>query len=370
MGSFAFNWTQSGNINDTRVCAGAPPAEFALNPGETWSVKLIVPDLGQTTRLEKQDGDNGDGQKAFLGAVLPKPLSVKASGTDNAGNISPKGGLSIAWTVRDPNGAIVRQFGSVTDNQTGVSNVAVDAGNTPGIYSILANCSACTANQQVTFTMTAVTPPKAKTLGETTQGSCRASIKPPPPPHEVCPGGELTLKCDTCNPTTAQRTHTWKTTSPAKITPDMQVRENAIFSSPQEGDYPVDLIYNPHLGVASGNCNASTTVKVRNAEVVGLTVVRIDSFPIISFGNRVSAVVGDKFYFYVQLNGPYADTTGFGFITIQSGAPIVTQNRKEGSRLRYVVELPTTGSGKIVVTGCAMTQETIELIVQPPSPEP
>ena len=89
MGSFAFNWTQSGNINDTRVCAG-DSAGFTLNPGETWSVTLIVPDLGQTTRLEKE---SGDGQKTLQGGTLAVPLGVKASGVDNEGSTSLKGGL-------------------------------------------------------------------------------------------------------------------------------------------------------------------------------------------------------------------------------------------------------------------------------------
>lgn len=159
MGFFEFNWTQSGNINDTRVCAG-DSAGFALNPGETWSVRLIVPDLGQTTRLERIDGD---GQQTLARDILSRPLRVKVSGADNNGQVELKEGVAIAWTVTDPDGVTFSQFQSQTDPD-GISAVTVPLGSKIGQYTITAVCSECIANREVTFTATVLTVDEATNL--------------------------------------------------------------------------------------------------------------------------------------------------------------------------------------------------------------
>lgn len=357
-GSFAFNWTQSGSINDTRVCAG-DSAGFTLNPGETWSVTLIVPDLGQTTRLEYE---SGDGQKAFLGGVLPKPLSVKASATNNVGTITPKGGLSIVWTVKDSAGNITSQFGSSTNEneETGISQVSVALGMTAGQYTITANCAACTANQSVTFTANAVVPPQSKNIPALPipVGSCVAYLEPPPP-HEICINESLPLHCQ-CHPVSAQRTINWSTPSPGQITQDSKVPENATFTSPQEGDFSVNLKYFPNTQGAP-SCNTAETVKVRDVRIVGLTVK--PAFLVIQ-GNQISAVAGDTFDLDVHLNGPYLDT-GFGHIVIQGGQANIIQSTKNGSIRTYRVSVAVAGTGKIVVSGCSNSREELNLLVAP-----
>lgn len=361
MGSFAFNWTQSGNINDTRVCAG-DSAGFTLNPGETWSVTLIVPDLGQTTRLEKNDGDNGDGQKAFLGAVLPKPLSVKASATNNVGTITSKGGLTIVWTVKDSAGNITSQFESRTADETGISQVTVSLGMTAGPYTITAECAACTANQIVTFTANAIPPPKVWESLPVPAGLCTAWVEPPPP-HEVCINEPLTLHCQ-CHPVSGQRSVIWSTPSPGQITSDPFVPENATFISSQEGDFPVNLTYFPNTSGAP-SCNSAATVKVRDARIASLKVM--PSF--MAYGvNLARAQVGEKFELHVHLTRPI--TGPVAYISVQGGQTIITPKSRNGSDWKYEVYLPIEGAGSIVVKGCSNSAIALDIIVDKPIPWP
>lgn len=157
--SFGFTWTPSGDVNDIRGCAG-DGAGILLQPSQSWAVTLIIPDMGQTTRLEKLDGDS---QKTLQGGALSRPLRVKASGIDNTSSPGVKQGLTIQWTVKDPNGAVFSQFGSLTDNE-GISAVAVTLGGASGVYIITAACSECIANKEVAFSASVLTTEEARAL--------------------------------------------------------------------------------------------------------------------------------------------------------------------------------------------------------------
>lgn len=157
--SFGFSWSPSGNINSILTCA-LDGAGVTLQPNESWSMTLIIPDLNQTTRLEMVDGD---GQRTLPRGILSRPLRVRVSGTNNVGETNTKEGFVISWTVRRPDGGVYSQFTSET-GADGISAVTVPLGESVGTYSILAECGACIANREVTFTGSVITVNEATNL--------------------------------------------------------------------------------------------------------------------------------------------------------------------------------------------------------------
>lgn len=361
--SFGFSWSPSGDINSIITCAGGGDG-ITLQPNESWSMRLIVPDLGQTNRLVALPPLS---QRGFVGSALAKPFSVKVETTDNKGVVTGKKGVSVSFTVAGPSDGRRMTPVTVTTGDDGTASSVLTLGSSLGTYTVTAFCADCPANQQVTFSATAVKRPVPKPAPDkpaTGPGACSAGILPPPP-LEICVGDALPLHC-LCKPISAQRSVDW---SPSNlVTKNFQVPEDAIFQSAEEGDFPVSLHYSVSQppGTTPANCDASTVVKVRDVQIVGLSVDP-GGF---NQGGQVSLFAPEKINLLVTLNRPHSDISAFELVTVGGvgGGASITRSIRRGATLIYQLSFPNGGNYVIRASGCAGSKRELTFIVAPPIP--
>ncbi len=364
-----YKWTADGNPNNINACAGIPygTARFTLHPGDAGSFTLIIPNLGQTNTLGK-GSPSGDGQRAFVNSSS-KDLTVHAFYTDSAGKVQGIANTSIQWVVTDPAGKITAQFNTTTD-LGGYSKTTVSVGSPVGAYSIVATCPACYAQPTVNFAITAIARPQSRKGADNVIASCLASIYPGPP-HLVCPGVGLPLQCGTCVPTTAQRVFIWSPS--ANVVANTQTPEKATFTSSQEGDFTVQLKYDPNVGLVSRSCSDSTVVKVRNIRVlkVGTSVT---SLLISGFGNPgsvgINTFLGDPpVDLDVTLDAAHSDVNAFDLVNLSYDATAfkVEQETHIGATLRYRVTPLRSGSFALMISGCG-SSVPMDFVVSPGVP--
>lgn len=361
--SFGFTWTPSGDVNDIRTCAGDGTG-ILLQPGQNWSVTLRIPDLGQTTRLVALPPV---AQKGFAGSALAKPFRIKVETTDSNGIVTGKKGVSVSFTVAGPSDGRRMSPVTVQTGDDGIASSVLTLGSSLGAYAVTAFCADCLGNQQVAFSATAVQRPQPKQNPEKPAvgpGACTASILPPPP-LEMCVGDSLQLHCP-CKPISAQRTVDW---SPSTlVTKNFQVPEDAIFQSAQEGDFPVSLHYTVSRppGTTPASCDASTVVKVRDVQIVGLSID-----PNTTRQGSAFLFAPVKIDLLVTLNRPHSDISAFDLVTVggvnHDGASVARGSRR-GTALVYQLSAPNGGDFVIQVSGCSGSKQEIFFTVAPPIP--
>jgi len=153
------------------------------------------------------------------------------------------------------------------------------------------------------------------------------------------------------------------------VTKDFQVPENAIFQSAQEGDFAVSLRYSVSQppGTTPASCGAATMVKVRDVQIVGLSVDP-DKF---KEGDTVSLFAPEKINLLVALNRPHSGISAFDLVTVggaNGGGASVARSTRRGTTLIYQLNFTNGGIFTVQVAGCAGSKKTMEFIVAPPIP--
>ncbi|MBI2070718.1 MAG: hypothetical protein HYT79_08960 [Elusimicrobia bacterium] len=132
-----------------------------LNFADKATLKVIVPDKGQATKLQSVVGDN---QMQIVNKKLPNPLVVKAVRTDG----QPSVGFIINFSITDIPSGGTDAFLSVSSTQTdsqGLARVELTLGSASGTYKVQASCPNCSQSpNSVTFTATAKTREQATKL--------------------------------------------------------------------------------------------------------------------------------------------------------------------------------------------------------------
>ena len=147
----AFSPTGFGN---PASCAGqkafAPPV---LNPGDVWNITVVIPDVGQSVRMDKDEPGSGDGQEILAGTA-PKPFKVIVTKKVNAGaTVLALGGFDVVFRLKNSAGTQVGEPQTATTLADGRAQAAFPA-QVPGTYTVEATCAGCAGGSPAVFAAT------------------------------------------------------------------------------------------------------------------------------------------------------------------------------------------------------------------------
>lgn len=141
------------DFTDTRGCARQRvDVPAVLKTGDVWNIAVVIPDVGQTVRMDKDGAGtaSGDGQEMLAGTTS-KPFKVIVTKKVNGGaTIQALQGLDVVFRLKDSAGTAVGGPLTAITGPDGRAQAAFPV-QEPGPYSVEAMCAGCVGGSSAVF---------------------------------------------------------------------------------------------------------------------------------------------------------------------------------------------------------------------------
>lgn len=123
-----------------------------LNTGDIWKITVVIPDKGQTVRMDKDGPDSGDGQP-MVATVPSKPFKVIVTKKVNGGATTVAlADMDVVFQLKNAAGPVGAPVAvkTLADGRASAAFTAQD----PGVYTVEAACAGCAGGSPQTFNVT------------------------------------------------------------------------------------------------------------------------------------------------------------------------------------------------------------------------